>query len=404
MRYQSFDPGNCGFPRPRVPLLPGLAFGSLGPSRAPRFQAVDAGRQSRAYTRGRYALTDAYRLCGVGPGGTLLLPAYHCRSMIDPALRLKAPVLLYPSGADLVPDLEALRLLIAQATVPAKALLVTHYFGFAQRLKPLQLLCADQGIDLIEDCSHAMFCAVADGAAADPAIGGSGRCAVASPYKFYPCEDGGILWSNRLEALPGAAPCPQTAIAEVKGVARSFQRLFARHQLLDQGGLDQQILATLDRAADQGSDLVVESDSPSAYYQPAEEGLQSLCWSRWVARHTHLARLAERRRQNYRRWVQAVAALPYCRALFPELPAGAVPYMFPLLLDHPTAHFYSLKHLGVPIWRWDDIAVSTCNTAADYRLRLLHLPCHQELGTDQIDWMISAVAAVLTRVSGGSGR
>ena len=403
MRYQSFDPGNCGFPRPRVPLLPGLAFGSLGPSRAPRFQAVDAGRQSRAYVRGRYALTDAYRLCGVGPGGALLAPAYHCRSMIDPALRLQAPVLLYPSGADLVPDLDALRHLIAHATVPARAMLVTHYFGFAQRLEPLSRLCADHGIDLVEDCSHAMFRALADGATTDPAIGGSGRCAVASPYKFYPCDDGGLLWANRREALPDVASGPQAVIAEIKGVARSLQQLFARNQHPDQDKLDQQTLAIVDLATVNGSDGSLDSDRPSAYYQPADEGLQSLAWSRWVVRHTQVARLAERRRQNYLRWVQAVAGLPCCHALFPELPASTVPYMFPLLLDYPQTHFHLLKHLGLPIWRWDDIAVSTCKTATDYRLRLLHLPCHQELSSVQMDWMTAAVAAVVQRVSARGG-
>ena len=377
-----------------------MTAGSLGASRAARFLAVDSGRPSRAYTRGRYALIDAYRLCGVGPGGALLAPAYHCRSMIDPALRLHAPVLLYPSGPDLVPDLEALQLLIAQATVPVKALLVTHYFGFAQPLKPLSRLCADHGIDLIEDCAHAMFRAVADGAATDPAMGGTGRCGVASPYKFYPCDDGGILWANRREALPGPAPRPQTVTAELKGVARSLQHLFARDQHLDLGDLDQQILAALDRATERGSDLAVDSDSPSAYYQPADEGLQSLWWSRRVKRHTQVARLADRRRQNYLRWVQAVAGLPCCRALFPELPAYAVPYMFPLLLDYPHAHFYPLKHLGMPIWRWDDIATSACLTATDYRLRLLHLPCHQELTPNQMNWMTSAVSKTMLQVPG----
>ena len=83
------------------------------------------------------------------------------------------------------------------------------------------------------------------------------------------------------------------------------------------------------------------------------------------------------------------------KALFPELPPSVIPYMFPLLIDHPAPHFYLLKHLGVPIWRWDDMAVSGCANATAYRTRLLHLPCHQGLSEQQMDWMLDTVALVL---------
>jgi hypothetical protein len=73
--------------------------------------------------------------------------------------------------------------------------------------------------------------------------------------------------------------------------------------------------------------------------------------------------------------------------------------MFPLFIDHPDLHFYALKRLGVPIWRWDEMAVSTCKTANAYRLNLLHLPCHQELNAAQMNWMTCTVSAVLRRVT-----
>ena len=100
--------------------------------------------------------------------------------------------------------------------------------------------------------------------------------------------------------------------------------------------------------------------------------------------YTNTQRLAERRRAHYEQWVKAVAGLPHCRPLFAELPAHCVPYMFPLVIDYPEPHFFVLKHLGVPIWRWDDMAVSGCAVAAQYRL---HLPCHQERTAEQMAWM-----------------
>jgi hypothetical protein len=54
----------------------------------------------------------------------------------------------------------------------------------------------------------------------------------------------------------------------------------------------------------------------------------------------------------------------------------------------------------MPIWRWDEMAVSNCPIASSYRLRLLHLPCHQELTATEMDWMTSVLIAVCTRPSG----
>ena len=69
--------------------------------------------------------------------------------------------------------------------------------------------------------------------------------------------------------------------------------------------------------------------------------------------------------------------------------------MFPLLIDSPHRHFHLLKLLGLPVWRWDEMAVSECAVAAKYRLNLLHLPCHQELSAEQMDWMVQVVQQVL---------
>jgi hypothetical protein len=74
--------------------------------------------------------------------------------------------------------------------------------------------------------------------------------------------------------------------------------------------------------------------------------------------------------------------------------------MFPLYLEAPDRHFAVLKHLGVPIWRWDSIVASPCPTAADYRLHLLHMPCHQALDDASVEWMIAAVTRVLGREAG----
>ena len=117
--------------------------------------------------------------------------------------------------------------------------------------------------------------------------------------------------------------------------------------------------------------------------------------SRWVMRRTRLSMVVQRRRDRYREWTNAVAHLRGGRALFPELPSDCAPYMFPLLISAPDPQFFMLKHLGLPIWRWDDMAVSDCPVASAFRLSLLHLPCHQSLTSEQMRWMTTTIARVL---------
>jgi len=100
---------------------------------------------------------DAYRLSGVGAHGSLLAPAYHCRTMLDPAISLGASIGLYPLDEALAPDLASLRQLVRGGPQPVRALLLTHFFGFAQAAAPIRALCDEHGIALIEDCSHALF-------------------------------------------------------------------------------------------------------------------------------------------------------------------------------------------------------------------------------------------------------
>jgi hypothetical protein len=239
-------------------------------------------------------------------------------------------------------------------------------------------------------------------------MGKTGRFGVASSYKFFASEDGGLLWANAPDAPSLTPQKPQPLKQELKGIVHALQR--ARSQTMGCRVVpprnDDAPARHCERSAaihaplpTTGHDTFEQSTTTSPYYQPEQEHLQSLASSRWVMRHTNLQRLTDLRRQHYLQWANAVASLPNCRPLFPVLPADCVPYMFPLYIDHPEAHFFALKQLGMPIWRWDDMAVSDCPVAANYRLHLLHLPCHQELSATQMAWMSTTLQNVMQQLA-----
>lgn len=389
MEYDSFDPARCGFPRPRVPVLPGQARFALQWRRQAAACALARAPNVRLYSRGRYALTDAFRLCGVGRASTLLAPAYHCRTMLDPAIRLGAEVQLYPLSATLAPDLDALKACISGSTRRPAALLLTHFFGFEQPLDAVLALCEAHGIALIEDCSHCLFLP-----SDRPGPGLGGRYAVASPYKFFPMEDGGLLWANHGAMLPADPPQAPGLLLELKGLVRGVQHITASRVALPDAAS-----TTMPGAADlrlpEDAHARIQQAGPSYQYQIGQEGVRSLAVSRWAMCHTDAQRLSECRRAHYQTWADTVARLPHCRALLPDLQPGNTPYMFPLVIEHPDTHFVALKRLGVPVWRWDDMATSGCALAASYRTQLLHLPCHQELTPGQMQWMTQVLARVM---------
>lgn len=396
MEYLRFDASGCGFPKPRVPVLPTLGRHSLGRQTASQFSQLGVSANAQFFTRGRYALTEAYRLCGLGPAGGLMAPSYHCRTMLDPALSLGAEIVLYSLKPDLSPDLQGLKASLSSCKTPVKALLVTHYFGFAQALEPLAAFCDEHHITLIEDCSHALFVRANENSRAEPrAMGRTGRFGIASPYKFFPAEDGGLLWGNDGAALQSLNQRSQSLAGNLKGVKRALQAAINPKPTLDLDAVNPEVLALTSKPGAPGAHLHEQNLRPSHFYLAKEESLQGLACSRWVMRHTDIDRLANQRRQNYQQWLAAVAALPHCRALFPDLPNDCVPYMFPLRIDHPETHFYALKYMGMPVWRWDDMAVSPCGVATGYREQVLHLPCHQELTANQMAWMTRVVAQVM---------
>jgi hypothetical protein len=109
--------------------------------------------------------------------------------------------------------------------------------------------------------------------------------------------------------------------------------------------------------------------------------------------------VAGRRRAHFQRWLDGLAGVAGVRPLRGELPPGVVPYAFPLLTDAGGLAFHALRSAGIPIWRWEDMARSPCPVAADYRLRLLQLPCHQSLNEEEVDWMIAVTRAVMAQIA-----
>ncbi|WP_317201012.1 DegT/DnrJ/EryC1/StrS family aminotransferase [Janthinobacterium sp.] len=389
-------PHSPALPLPRGPVLSLAAFAGARRGGAPSILALDG----LAYTTSaRAGIGNALRLLGVGAGDEVLIPAYHCAAMVEPALWLGARPVFFRLRADLGVDLADIA---AKLGPRSKALLVPHYFGFPQDMTRIRAFCERRGLALIEDCAHALF-----GSHAGQPLGSFGDFAVASPWKFLPLHDGGCLRARDPRHRPalrhGGLPF------QLKAGLNLLEHAFAHGRL---GGLRRALapaLALKDalwRRAKAGGMAGAANGAPDSaaggeQFEAAWVDTRMSLVSRLLLARLGLRRVIELRRSNYLRLEQACRDLPGCSPLFAALPDGVVPYVFALRVAAAAAPAAAaeLNRRGVPVIRfgerlWPGVDAATCAVAAELSHCLLQFPIHQELTPSELARMSAEIGRV----------
>lgn len=380
---------------PAIPLAPVLSASSFRrAAAAPARTVLDAGVH-RLVTSGRVAIALALRELGVGPGDTVLVPAYHSPSMIPPVLWRGAAPVFYRVTPGAAVDLDDLAQKIGPRT---RAVMVTHYFGFPQDMAPIRALCDARGVALIEDCAHAFI-----GEHAGRPLGSWGDYAIASSMKFLPIYEGGALVSSR-HSLDKVALRSAGAGFEAKVALNSLERGFAYGRLPAVRAAFWLPLRTkaalwgmLKRGRKTPAPALAPASSDSGFdFDPRWLDKRSSLFARMLLKAASPARIQALRRRHYARLDAALRGLPGVRPLHPQLPEGACPWVFPLLVDDPDTLFARLKRAGVPLTRfghplWQGMEADACANAAMLSRRVLSLPCHQELRAEELDWLVDTV-------------
>ena len=392
---------------PSVPILSLASF--RGPRRATLPSLIDD-TPALLVSSGRIAIGLALRALAVGPGDVVLVPAYHSLSMIPPAHWLGARVVFYRVHLDTTADLDDIAAKLA--TEHVKAVIATHFFGFPQDLSGLRALCDRYRAGLVEDCAHCFF-----GRHGTVAVGSSGDYAIGSSMKFFPIYEGGCLVSRRrfLGALPvlplRGAGTGFEAKAALNAIEASFAhgRLPALQMLL---ALPLQLKNMLwnrikshaapaqDDAGLNAKSLAPSSSDSSFDFDPCWTDKRSSRFSQLVLRFAGRKRIVDLRRRNYVELARTLENVPGWRPLFPVLPDGACPWVFPLLAEQPEAFCALLRANGVPMVRfgatlWPGVDASVCANSVALGRQLIGLPCHQELSQAELSRLATHVKHAL---------
>src|ERR1700754_1646866 len=90
-----------------LPKGPRLTLGMLFPfSRRENFRAPVSGSRTHYLFLARHAVYHGLRALNLKPDETVLVPSYHCTSVVEPILQYGSAVEFYNPGLDLQPDLD----------------------------------------------------------------------------------------------------------------------------------------------------------------------------------------------------------------------------------------------------------------------------------------------------------
>ena len=385
-----------------VPRLPVLGWSAMRGGHASTLPAVLDIPNLVWTASGRAAIAFALREMGVGVGDRVLVPTYHCPTMVAPIVAAGAQPLFFPISDTGMPQLERIAGFDLQGV---RCMIAAHYFGIPQPMAAVRAFCDTHKIMLIEDCAHAMF-----GKADGQAIGTWGDYAIASLTKFFPVLDGGCIVSAR-HAIRNAPARSKSWRDELRNIINVLETA-VRYKRLSGINAGLAALFLIKDALRQRKSAVGEPKPSSSIAQPdiVKEGLadfeaNSVVWSkpfhgtRWLAMHSNRARMVELRRRNYRRLSEQLSDVAGARPLFPALSDDAAPYVFPLLVDSAERDYQLLRASGVPVFRWDWRWPNTPDVPSDagarWAMEVFQIGCHQDLSLEDIDAIAETIKTLL---------
>ena len=352
-------------------------------------------RYRRHTISGRAAIALALQVIGVKRGDRVLVPTYHCPTMIAPVVQAQATPVFYPITASGGPNLDWLH--GAAAGAGASAMLTAHYFGLPQPMSALRSFCDGRRIALIEDCAHAFF-----GASDGRPVGHWGNVAIASLTKFFPVPEGGMLVSSTV-TLDKLSLAPRGWIDELRAAADAVEIGVQYDGFTGLNSLLRTVFNVKNRLRQRTEspidDRPLGNDSPDTTSGRLLSSLQSAVAARWIVSSVHSGRIGEIRRRNYAHLAGRLSNVRGARPLFPELPEKTVPYVFPLYVDDPAKSYQPLRAAGVPIFRWDEVWPQTPSLTGDHGLdwstHVFQLGCHQDLTQAQVDAVADTVRSIV---------
>lgn len=384
-----------------VPRLPVLSWRYFLDRRACPLPAVTDAGPALPTTSGRAAIAIALKALGCGAGQRVLVPTYHCPTMVAPIVALGGQPVFYPINADGCAKLDVLEQLLKDG---ATAVIVPHYFGLPRPMRAIRALCDRYRAALIEDCAHAFFGRV-DGRG----IGEWGDFAIASLTKFFPVTEGGCLIQHQTEARRVSLGRRSHSV-NLKVAVDALELGVMHHRL---AGLNV-LLGGLVRAKHRRKgeptqahltpvepiDLHTATARAEADFAEHALPFRKIAAVAWrIVKAGGTGRIVARRQANFNRLAEQLSQLKGARPLVMKAGEDAAPYVFPLWVDDPERVYQAVRRSGVPVFRWDDRWPGTPelidDAGGEWSRHIFQIGCHQDLNSAELAWIVQTLKQII---------
>ena len=165
--------------------------------------------------QGRYSFYQALDLLNLQKCDEVLLPSYHCLSMVEPILRYGCKIRFYRIRSDLQTTIEDIDNAITNNT---KIVFLVHFFGsFQKNIEEIKNHLTYRKIILVEDCAHII-------PLLHQKAGKIGDISIFAPRKYLPLIDGALLRINNVEVIKKPALKKLSLSKELKVIKNTFEQ------------------------------------------------------------------------------------------------------------------------------------------------------------------------------------
>lgn len=333
----------------------------------------------------------------------VLIPSYHCPTMVYAIERAGFVPRYYGVREDLSIDIDSLKSTLGSNTA---IVLVINYFGFSASIDAVRALSQEQGALVLEDCSHSFL-------QANPTklAGGRGSASVYALWKLIPSGVGGMALLN-VQSEPIAKPkggiSHKAWLRHIKHLAEQVIASILLHSKSTEKNKKSSGQTRWEPNLLQASMGDATLEEIYRQYPNVTEDFESRipALQKFILRHTKLDKVVDARRRNYRVLQDALHGCGRAKSLFDTLPDAVVPWCFPLRIKHRRKFDFRMRELGVPLFTFGEklhpslfadegLSEELKSIARSLRDSILCIGIHQNLDVGVLQAAGRAIAEVL---------
>ncbi len=337
----------------------------------------------------RYALYLGIDVLGIQSGDSVLLPAFHCQTAIDPFYIRGIDIQYYNILQNGNIDLSDLK----RKTKPnTKAVLIIHYFGLEQRLQEIKGWAQEKKIKIIEDFAHLL---ISEQLSEKRKLWGD--AAVFSWKKFFPIPDGGILvlksTQNRQNINLVEGDVFRQIYSWKRALVKVNPRSFVGKILSELSRLSPFAKGNTNRQSNERPTLpnpsLFESGKPNRVLRMTEI-------SKRIFGHLTIATIIKKRYEYARFFSQELGKIPCIKLWLPEVPKDVGLWAYPFIVENIRDFHVALRHRGIEAFTWGGVAHSTLpleqfKDAKFLYQHLVMIPLHQDLSWKDLEEIVENI-------------